>query len=64
MDCLVAQEEPEGRPGGPGDVKTAREDLLALLPLHGPLGLPSGSSFGSLATHSAILILKPALKTA
>ena len=25
MDCLGAQEESEGRPGEPGDLKTARE---------------------------------------
>ena len=45
MDCQGAQEEPEGRPGGPADLETAREGCpLPRLPLSGPPGLPSGSS--------------------
>ena len=46
------REEPEGRPGGPGELKTARGGSpLALLSLPGPPGLPSGSSLGSLTIH-------------
>ena len=42
MDGQGAQEQPEGRPGGTGDFKTARDVPLALLPIPGPPGLPSG----------------------
>ena len=43
MDCQGAQDEPEGRPGGPGDLKKQLGWVppLALLPLPGPPGLPS-----------------------
>ena len=45
MDCQGAQDESEGRAGGPGDLKTARgASPLARLSLRGPPGLPSGSS--------------------
>ena len=44
MDSQGAQEEPEGRPGGPGDLEKARGAPLALVPLPGPPGLPPGSS--------------------
>ena len=48
MDCQGAQEDPK-RPEGPGDLNTATGvPPLALLPLPGPPGLPSGSSLGSL----------------
>ena len=39
---------PEGKPGGPRDLKTAGGRPLALLPLPGPPSVPSGSSLGSL----------------
>ena len=41
---MELRKEPEGRPGGPGVLKTARGAYsLALLPLVVPPGLPSGS---------------------
>ena len=44
------KEEPEGRPGGPGDLATAwgSSPPSALLRVLGPHGLPSGYSFDSL----------------
>ena len=39
MDVQGAQEEPEIRPGGPGNPKTGREVHLALLPVPGHPGL-------------------------
>ena len=48
QEGIPEREEPEGRPVGPGDLKTAMGVPLALLPLPGHPGLPSGSSLGSL----------------
>ena len=45
IDCQGAHEEPKGRPKGPRDLKTAGGIPLALLPLPGPPGLPSGFSW-------------------
>ena len=54
MDCQGARSpEPEGRPGGPGDLQTAKEVLLALLSLPGPPSLPSGSGLpGNSSSYS------------
>ena len=49
LDCQGAQDEQEGRPGGQGDLKTARGITPSFgLLLPGPPGLPSGSSWASL----------------
>ena len=45
MDCQGAKEEPEGRLGEPGDLKSARGGPPALSPLPGSPGLHSGSSW-------------------
>ena len=45
------REEPEGRPGGPGDPESPWESRLARLPLPGPPGLPSGSSWAPCQSH-------------
>ena len=49
MDCQGAEEEPGGRPEGPGALETAR----ALLPLRDPPGLPSGLLIRPTALASA-----------
>ena len=48
MDCQGAQQEPEGRPEGPGDLKLAGGSPLALLHLPAPPGLSYGSSLDSI----------------
>ena len=40
-----AREAPEGRPARPGDPESPRVSPLAISPLPGPPGLPSGSGF-------------------
>ena len=40
---MKPREQPEGRLGGPGDLKQLGWAPLALLPLRGPPGIPSGS---------------------
>ena len=46
------RKEPEGGPGGPGDLKRARGDPpLALYPSLGPPCLLSGASIASLSIH-------------
>ena len=60
MDCQVAQEEPEGRPGGPGDPRTCRWGRPSLFYLS--LVLLAFLFLGSLAMHRAVLILKPATR--
>ena len=48
MSSREPREEPEGGPGGPGDLETARGVTLTFLRRPGPHGLPSGSFLGSL----------------
>ena len=49
------REEPEGRPGGPGDLKSPGGTPLALLLLPGRPSLLSGSSLASLELHQTSL---------
>jgi len=62
LNCQGSQEEPEGRPGGPGDLKTAQGGLGVTLSPFTSLS-SSWPSFwlflGSLAIYQAIIILKP-----
>ena len=63
MACQGAREEPEARPGGPGDLKIAwGGSSLGLLPLLDSPGLPSGSSWAPWQSIKLILLLTVLLK--
>ena len=54
MDCQGAQEEPEGRPGGPGNLKTATRSQLTLSPLPSPSWPSLWLFLGPTVIHPAI----------